>query len=74
MENDKKEARKEKMISRIEAMISKVENASTIRLILDGEEMLHDFSAPGDVYKTMQKIKEAVISEFMADIEDIKNS
>lgn len=40
---------------------------------VNDETYSHDFDAPGDIYKTFQKIQEAVLQEYQLDLNDVRS-
>lgn len=58
--------------------IKEVEKATAVRVIftetnVSEKELVHDFSAPGDIYKNFVKIQAATLDEFRRDLADIQD-
>lgn len=74
MDKEKFKVKQERTINKIQSMIETIEIANTMRFIFDDKEMMHDFDMAGDIYKTMKKIKEALVLEFRSEIEGLRKT
>jgi hypothetical protein len=67
-----------KLESKLLQGIDKIEKSTCVRLQfeelnINTDHWKHDFDAPGDIYKTFERIKQAVLNEYKLDLEDLRS-